>query len=111
MAQLPEIKDATFETEVLRSEGPVLVDFGAEWCHPCRQLDPIVEELAGTWKGRARVVHIDADENVETTTRFGVLGLPTLILFRHGEPVGRLQGFQSKKRIQDLVEPHLGSAT
>lgn len=107
MGNLPEVADATFDTEVLQSDRPVLVDFGAEWCHPCRQLDPIVEELAGEWKGKAKVVHVDADVNVDTTTRFGVLGLPTLILFRDGETVARLQGFQSKKRILELVAPHL----
>lgn len=108
MPKMAEVVDSTFDSEVLQAEGPVLVDFGAEWCHPCRQLDPIVEELAGFWEGRARVVHIDADQNVDTTTRFGVLGLPTLILFRGGEPVARLQGFQSRQRIVDAVEPHLG---
>ena len=105
--KLTEVVDATFETEVLQAEAPVLVDFGAEWCHPCRQLDPIVEELAGAWEGKAKVVHVDADQNVDTTTRFGVLGLPTLILFLGGEPVARLQGFQTKKRILETVEPHL----
>lgn len=108
MAKLTEVVDATFETEVLRADRPVLVDFGAEWCHPCRQLDPIVEELARAWEGTAKVVHVDADVNIDTTTRFGVLGLPTLILFRGGEPVARLQGFQSKQRIRETVEPHLG---
>lgn len=108
MAKLPELTDDTFEAEVLQSDLPVVVDFGAEWCHPCKQLDPIVEELAGEWDGKAKVFRIDADENVDTTMRFGVMGLPSLILFKGGEPRERLQGFQSKSRILKEFGPHIG---
>jgi len=108
VGNLPEVTDATFQAEVLGQPVPVLVDFGAEWCHPCRKLDPLVQELAAEWGARVKVVHVDADLNVETTMRFQVLGLPTLIVFVGGQPVARLQGFQPKRRIAETVQPHLG---
>jgi thioredoxin 1 len=107
MANLPELTDETFDTEVLQSDQPVLVDFGAEWCHPCKQLDPIVEELADDWMGQVKVVKLDIDANVETTMRFGVMGVPTLILFVDGEPTERLSGFTPKNRIVAKFSPHL----
>jgi thioredoxin 1 len=107
MADLPELSDATFEAEVLEAQVPVLVDFGAEWCHPCKQLDPIVEELAQEWDGKLKVVKLDIDTNVDTTMKFGVMGVPTLMLFVGGEPVERLTGFMPKKRIVAKLGPHL----
>lgn len=107
MTQLLEVTDATFDGEVLGQPIPVLVDFGAEWCHPCRKLDPLVEELSSEWGARVKVVHVDADANVATTMRFQVLGLPTLIVIVDGQPVARLQGFHPKKRIADTVQPYL----
>ena len=107
MANLPELNDDNFEAEVLGSELPVLVDFGAEWCHPCKQLDPIVEELATEWDGQVKVMKLDIDVNVNTTMRFGVMGVPTLILFVRGEPVERLTGFMPKKKILAKLEPHV----
>lgn len=109
MADLREIDDSSFEAEVLQAELPVLVDFGAEWCHPCRQLDPIVEELAEEWNGRVKVVKLDIDANVETAMRFGVMGVPTLILFVQAEPMERLTGFVPKKRIVAKLAPYLDS--
>ncbi len=107
MANLPELSDASFDAEVLQAEGPVLVDFGAEWCHPCRQLDPIVEELAREWAGKVKVFHLDIDANVDTTMKFGVMGVPTLILFVDGQPRERLTGYVPKKRIVKQLAPHL----
>ena len=107
MAQLPEVSDSTFEAEVINGPDPVLVDFGAEWCHPCRQLDPIIEGLADEWRGRVKIVHVDADQNLDSTMRFQVMGLPTLVLFVGGRPVARLQGYQPKARIVETVEAHL----
>ena len=104
---MQEVKDETFEAEVKETDVPVLVDFGAEWCHPCKQLDPIVEQLEQEWQGKVKVVHVDADENVNTTQTYGVMGLPTLILFVDGEPVERLQGFVPKDRIVNKLAPHL----
>ena len=107
MAGIPETTDACFQAEVLEAELPVLVDFGAEWCHPCRQLDPIVEELAAEWQGKVKVVHLDIDANLETTMRFGVMGVPTLLLFVQGLPVERLNGYMPKRRILEKLNPHL----
>jgi len=107
MASIPEVSDKTFEQEVLQFSGPVLVDFGAEWCKPCKQLDPIVEQLAEEWGERVKVVRIDSDANVDTTTRYTVMGLPTLILFIDGQPVERMMGFKPRPKIEALVEPHL----
>ena len=108
MANLPTVTDDTFAEEVLNTKGAVLLDFGAEWCHPCKQLDPIVEELAEEWQGKVKVLALDIDENVQTTMQMGVMGVPTLILFIDGEPVERLTGFVPKKRIADRLGPHLG---
>lgn len=108
MANLPSVTDETFTEEVLNTKGAVLLDFGAEWCHPCKQLDPIVEELAEEWQGKVKVLVLDIDENVQTTMKMGVMGVPTLILFIDGEPVERLTGYVPKNRIADRLGPHLG---
>jgi thioredoxin 1 len=107
MANLPEVTDENFTPEVLQSEIPVLVDFGAEWCSPCKQLDPIVEELAAEWDGKVKVVKLDIDVNNDTTMRFGIMSVPTLLLFVQGEPVGRLTGYMPKNRILSKLEGHL----
>lgn len=107
MSSLPAVSDASFEAEVLRAELPVLVDFGAEWCHPCKQLEPIVEELAAEWQGRVRVVTLDIDQNLATTMKYGVMGVPTLMLFIGGEVRERLSGYQPKRKILDKLEPAL----
>ena len=107
MATITDVTDATFEPEVVEEGGVVLVDFGAEWCHPCKQLDPVVEELADEWDGRVRVMKLDIDNNVGSTMKYQVMGVPTLILFKDGEPVERLTGFMPKKKILDKLSPHL----
>jgi thioredoxin 1 len=105
---LPITTDETFENEVIHSKGAVLIDFGAEWCHPCKQLDPIVEELAQDWEGSVKVLALDIDANVKTTMQMGVMSVPTLILFLDGQPVERITGYQSKQKILKKLEPHLG---
>jgi thioredoxin 1 len=107
MADIPEINDDTFEQEVLQVDIPVVVDFGADWCHPCKQLDPVVDELAKDWDGKVKFVKIDSDSNVDTTVKYSVMGLPTLILFLSGEPKERLTGFVPKKKIIKTFEPFL----
>ncbi len=107
MANLPEVTDENFAPEVLESEIPVLVDFGAEWCSPCKQLDPIVEELAAEWDGKVKVVKLDIDASNDTTMRFGIMSVPTLLLFVQGEPVGRLIGYMPKHKILSKLETHL----
>ncbi|MEX0788231.1 MAG: thioredoxin domain-containing protein [Anaerolineales bacterium] len=107
MTEHTQVSDATFGPEVLQAAGLVLVEFGADWCRPCRMLDPIVDELAAEWRGRVKVAKMDIDENVDTTVRFGVMSVPTLILFLHGQPLERVTGFVPKKRIVDAFGPHL----
>jgi thioredoxin 1 len=107
MANITDVTDDTFDSEVLESTVPVLVDFGAEWCHPCKQLDPIVEELAEEWDGKVKVVKLDIDMNNDTTMRFSIMGVPTLLLFVGGEPVGRLTGYMPKNKILSKLEEHL----
>ena len=107
MAPIPSTSDGTFESDVLRSELPVLVDFGAEWCHPCKQLEPIVEDLASEWRGSVRVLKLDIDQNVTTTMKYGVMGVPTLILFVAGEPKERVSGYQPKHKILEKLSSSL----
>jgi len=107
VGNLVSTSDASFDADVLQSDLPVLVDFGATWCHPCRQLDPIVEELAADWAGKVRVVKLDIDQNVATTMKYGVMGVPTLLLFIGGEAKERLAGFQPKRKILEKLEPFL----
>ncbi len=107
MTVIPRTTDASFEADVLKAAVPVLVDFGAEWCGPCRRLDPILAELASEWDGKVRVVRLDIDESLDATLRYGVLSVPTLILFRAGRPVERLTGYQPKHRILEQFVPHI----
>jgi len=108
MVNIPEINDGKFDAMVLESDLPVLVDFGAEWCHPCKQLDPIVEEVAAVWDGKVSIVKLDIDANISSAMRFGIMGVPTLLLFVDGEPVEGLTGYIPKKRIIAKLNPHLG---
>jgi thioredoxin 1 len=107
MADIPEIDEATFQDQVLAASGPVLVNFSAVWCNPCRLLDPIVEQLAREWNGKVRVVKLDVDTNPGLATRYQVLGVPTLMLFIGGESRERLTGLQPRDRILSKIKPHL----
>jgi thioredoxin 1 len=93
-----QVTDATFQAEVLESEVPVLVDFTADWCPPCRVMKPILAELAEELPG-VRIVELDVDDNLETAGRYGVLSMPTFMLFRAGEPVLQLIGARPKRRL------------
>jgi thioredoxin 1 len=110
MAPIPSTNDSTFEADVLQSDLPVVVDFGAVWCHPCVQLEPVVEELAAEWVGRVRVFKLDIDQNVATTMRYGIMGVPTLILFVAGAAKERISGFQPKRKILEKLAPSLPAA-
>ena len=107
MAKLIEVDDKTFETEVLQAEMPVLVDFGAVWCGPCKMLDPVVEELADDWANQVKVVHLDVDHNPNVTMQYSVMGVPTLMLFIDGQPVERMSGYKPKNKIIGQFSPHL----
>ena len=100
----PAITDATFDAEVLKADLPVLVDFWAPWCGPCRILGPIVEELAGELAGKVKVVKMNVDENPQTPTTYGIRGIPTTILFKGGKDVDRVVGAVPKKQLVALTE-------
>ncbi len=103
-----DVTEATFQAEVLESELPVLIDFWAEWCGPCKMIEPHVLALAGEYAGKLRVGRLDADTNPNIMMEYGVMGIPTLILFKGGEAVERLTGYMPKDRIVSKLEPHLG---
>jgi thioredoxin 1 len=100
---MQQIDDTDFEREVLASTEPVLVDFGATWCGPCRALEPTIEAVANEVKGRAKVVKMDIDESPETAKRYGIRGAPTLVVFRDGKEAKRHVGVTSKERVLALV--------
>lgn len=99
-----QITDASFEEAVLKSDKPVLVDFGAEWCGPCRTLGPIIEELATEYEGRVTVGKVDVDNNQEFAAKYGVRNIPTVLMFKDGEVVGRQVGVASKKTYNDSLD-------
>ncbi len=99
MADIPQLTDTTFETEVLKSSVPVLVDFTALWCGPCKMLDPVVAQLSKEWGSKVKVVKLDVEDSSQIAMQYGIQGVPTLILFVSGKPVQRLSGYQPKERI------------
>ena len=102
-----EVTDANFQNEVLKSETPVLVDFWAEWCGPCKMIAPIVEEIAKKYEGKLRIGKMDVDSQPNVPQLFGIQGIPTLILFKNGEPVQQIVGFKTKDQLDALVSKHL----
>ena len=108
MADLLEITDDNFQEKVLDSKLPVLVDLWAVWCAPCRMVAPIVDQLAADYKDRLQVGKMDVDTNPKTPTEYGVQGIPTVILFKDGEEVGRIVGARPKPQFASMIEPHLG---
>lgn len=107
MAKPFPVSDESFEADVLDSDNLVLVDFWAEWCGPCKMIAPIVEELANEYDGQLNVAKLDADENPNTMQAYGVMGIPTLILFKGGEAIERITGYMPKERLLDRLSPHL----
>ncbi len=107
MADITYLSETTFQQEVLESGLPVLVDFTAVWCGPCKMLDPLVKQLAKEWEGKVKVVRLDVDDNPKITFDYQVMGVPTLMLFKGGKPVERLSGYQPKDRLEKKFSPHL----
>jgi thioredoxin 1 len=99
MSSFDTVNEENFGTQVLKSTLPVVVDFGAEWCGPCKRLDPILEKLNQEWDGKVRMVRVDVDINAEVAAQYQVMSLPTLILFKGGKEQERLFGLQSRERI------------
>jgi len=102
-----QFTDANFEQEVLQSEKPVLVDFWAPWCGPCRAVGPVVEDLAEVYKGLVKVGKINIDDNPKTAAKYGVMSIPTLILFNKGDIMDKLIGLSPKERLEGLIKKAL----
>ncbi len=102
-----EVTDANFQNEVLKSGTPVLVDFWAEWCGPCKMIAPIVEEIGKKYEGKLRIGKMDVDAQPNVPQLFGIQGIPTLILFKNGEPVQQIVGFKTRDQLDALVSKHL----
>ncbi len=97
------LNDANFEAEVLKSEGPVMVDFWATWCGPCRMLGPVVEELAGEYAGKVKVCKLNVDEAPDTSSKYRITSIPTIIFFKNGQVAGQTVGLQSKGTLQEKL--------
>jgi thioredoxin 1 len=108
MTKPVEVTDQTFDEQVIKSDQPVMVDFWAPWCGPCRMVAPIVEELAGEYEGKVTFVKLNTDENPRVSSQYGIRSIPTLLVFKGGEPVGQIVGYQPKnalkKRLDAVIE-------
>jgi thioredoxin 1 len=107
MAEILDVTDATFESEVLNASTPAIIDFWAEWCAPCRRLAPTVDALASDYDGRLTVAKMNVDENPEVPGTFAIRGIPTLLLFKDGNLAETIVGLQSKEDIAAKIERHL----
>ena len=103
-----QVTDGSFEDLVVNSETPVLVEFWAEWCGPCKMIAPILDEIAKDMDGKLVIGKLDIDVNQDTAMAFGVMSIPTLLLFKNGEPVERIVGYQPKPQLVARLQPHLG---
>ncbi len=110
MSAFHEVNVDNFESDVLQSEKPVLLEFGAVWCGPCKMLEPVLEELAGEWGDDVVVAKLDVDHNPQIAGNYNVLSVPTTMLFKGGEIIERMVGYQPKDRISSRVTPHLQPA-
>ncbi len=111
MAAPVEVTDATFEQMVVESDTPVLVDFWAEWCGPCKMIAPVLNEIANEMDGKLTIGKLDIDVNQQTAMAFGVMSIPTLLLFKDGQPVDRIVGYQPKPQLMARLKSKLETAT
>jgi thioredoxin 1 len=109
MATIPEVTDANFQAEVLESDVPVLVDFWAPWCGPCRIVAPVLEQMADERGGDLKIVKLNVDDNQQTAASFEVLSIPTLILFRGGQVAKKVIGAYPKRKLEEELEPALAA--
>ena len=108
MSNAADVTAQDFETEVLQSEIPVLVDFWAEWCGPCRMIAPFVDAIAGEYAGRVKVLKLNIDKEASVAAKYGVMSIPTLILFKNGQAAEQIVGALPKQKIEEKIAPHLG---
>jgi thioredoxin 1 len=101
------VDEGNFPLEVLQSELPVVLEFGAPWCQPCKRLEPELLELGKLWAGKARLGKVDVDQSPNLAAKFGVMGVPTVILFVKGQPKERLSGYVPRQRLAEKLEPYL----
>ena len=104
---IKHISDASFDTDVLKSDKPVLVDYWAEWCGPCRMIAPILDEVSKAYDGRLQIAKMNVDDNREVPGKFGIRGIPTLMLFKGGQKVAELTGARPKRELTAFVDGHL----
>lgn len=107
MANFVQLTDDTFKNEVMNAKGLVLVDFWAPWCGPCKMMEPIIEELGSSYRGRVKVCKLNVDENNRTAGDYGIMSIPTLILFQDGKEINRLVGFIPKAKIAKALDAAL----
>ena len=107
MSNVSDVTDVTFEAEVLKSPIPVLVDFWAPWCGPCRAVAPVVEEIANEYKGKLKVLKLNTDENPKTAQSYRISGIPSLMVFKNGQPVEQVVGAVPKSTLSSAVEKHV----
>jgi thioredoxin 1 len=108
MSNAMDVNDANFQEEVLDADTPVLVDFWAPWCGYCQRLTPVLDELAGETGGKYKIVKINVDQNRSLAQKYGVMSLPTMILFKNGDQVEKFMGFMPKANIEAKINPHIG---
>ena len=107
MSNALEVNDSNFETEVKNCTTPVLVDFWAPWCGPCRKISPIIDDIASEYEGKVKVVKVNTDENMKLTQEFSISGIPSLLIFKNGEAVERLVGLMQKNQLISNIEKYL----
>jgi thioredoxin 1 len=110
MSKAQVVSDQNFEQEVIKSDTPVLVDFWAEWCGPCRMVSPVLEEIATEQGEKVKIAKLDVDANPITAGRFGVRAIPTMILFKNGREADRLVGYMPKEKVLQKLQPHIAAA-
>ena len=102
-----KITDSTFDTEVSKADIPVLVDFWAEWCGPCKMVGPVLEELAGELEGKLKICKLNVDENSEVSGKFGVMSIPTMVIFKDAQEKDRIIGYHTAQQLKTKLEPYL----